>query len=93
MGVRRTLLGGVHLRGDALRPGQEPRGGGACAARSDPGPAGRLSGPGVRGDAAVLGRITGGQTILQVYQRTADKYYTNSPSGLTTLKISRLSIK
>ena len=43
MGVRRAVLGGVHLRRDALRPRQEPRGGGARAARPDPAAAPQLS--------------------------------------------------
>ena len=49
VGVRRDVLGGVHLRGDALRPSQEPRGGGARAARPDPAAAPQLSQLRVRG--------------------------------------------
>lgn len=45
VGVRRDVLGGVHLRGDALRPSQEPRGGGARPAGTDPAHAAQLPWP------------------------------------------------
>ena len=35
VGVRRAVLGGLHVRRDALRPGQEPRGGGEGSEGAD----------------------------------------------------------
>ena len=42
VGVRRDVLGGVHLRGDALRSRQEPRGGRAGPEGADPTAASQL---------------------------------------------------
>ena len=43
VGVRGVVLGGLHLRGDALRQGQEPRGRGEGPERTDSTTASKLS--------------------------------------------------
>ena len=43
VGVRRPVLGGLHVWRHALWPGQEPGGGGEGPARADPGSAQQLS--------------------------------------------------
>ena len=68
VGLWCPVLGGLHLWGHALWPGQEPGGGGESPARADPGSAQQLSQQGLRGDEALLGHGTRGQTKLQDHQ-------------------------